>query len=133
MQLKLKGGEECLSVKPAKRQMFPSRRYGIAKSLDYCISPSGRYRNIAFIAKKIIKRSSQGVDVTCCLVHEILEEKITDCEQRIKALKETKKRLSERLRHWVNPKDAKNVKFAICPQIEQSDDVITCVHHKKGG
>ncbi|MCB9772647.1 MAG: MerR family transcriptional regulator [Candidatus Omnitrophica bacterium] len=71
--------------------------------------------------KKIIKRSSQGVDATCCLVHEVFEEKITDCEQRIKALKETKHRLSERLHHWINPKDAKNIEFTICPQIERSD------------
>ena len=71
--------------------------------------------------KKIIKRSSQGVDATCCLVHEVFEEKITHCEQRIKALKETKHRLSERLHHWINPKDAKNIEFTICPQIERSD------------
>ena len=71
--------------------------------------------------KKIIKRSSKGVDATCCLVHEVFEEKINECEQKIKVLKETKHRLSERLHHWVNPKDAKNIEFTICPQIERSD------------
>ncbi len=69
--------------------------------------------------KKIIKRSSHGVEKTCCLVHEVFEEKIADCEQRIKELKETKKRLSERLHHWITPKEAKKLKFTICPQIEQ--------------
>ncbi|MBP9855610.1 MAG: MerR family transcriptional regulator [Candidatus Omnitrophica bacterium] len=71
--------------------------------------------------KKIIKRSSRGVEQTCCLVHEVFEEKITDCEQRIKALKETKKRLSERLHHWITPGEAKKLKFTICPQIETEE------------
>ncbi len=84
--------------------------------------------------KKIIKRSSQGVDATCCLVHEVFEEKITDCEQRIIALKETKKRLRERLHHWINPKDVGNIKFSICPQIERSDaQARPTSHNKKRG
>ena len=84
--------------------------------------------------KKIIKRSSRGVEATCCLVHEVFEEKIADCEQRIKALKETKKRLSQRLHHWINPKDAGNIKFSICPQIERSDaQESSASHNKKGG
>ena len=66
--------------------------------------------------KKIIKRSSKGVDATCCLVHEVFEEKILECERKIKELKETKRRLSERLHHWISPKQAKG--FIICPQIE---------------
>ena len=66
--------------------------------------------------KKIIKRSSKGVDATCCLVHEVFEQKILECESKIKELRETKHRLSERLHHWINPKQAKG--FIICPQIE---------------
>ena len=66
--------------------------------------------------KKIIKRSSKGVDATCCLVHEVFEQKILECESKIKELKETKHRLSERLHHWISPKQAKG--FIICPQIE---------------
>ena len=66
--------------------------------------------------KKIIKRSSKGVEQTCCLVHEVFEQKILECESKMKELRETKHRLSERLHHWVNPKEAKG--FAICPQIE---------------
>ncbi len=69
--------------------------------------------------KKIIKRSSSGVEATCCLVHEVFEEKIADCEQRIKELKETKKRLSERLHHWITTSEAKKLKFTICPQIDK--------------
>ncbi len=68
--------------------------------------------------KKIIKRSSKGVDATCCLVHEVFEEKILECTRRIKELKETKKRLSARLHHWIKPNEAKSLKFSICPQIE---------------
>ena len=71
--------------------------------------------------KKIIKRSSRGVDATCCLVHEVFEEKIVECERRIKGLKETKKRLGERLHHWITPSEAKKLKFAVCPQIETSE------------
>ena len=71
--------------------------------------------------KKIIKRSSQGVDATCCLVHEVFEEKIIDCERRIKELKETKHRLSERLHHWITPGEAKKLKFTICPQIDTTE------------
>lgn len=69
--------------------------------------------------KNIIKRSSRGVDATCCLVHEVFEGKIIECEGRIKELKETKKRLSERLHHWIKPNEAKKLKFSICPQIEK--------------
>ena len=61
---------------------------------------------------------------------KIFEQKITEYENKIKELKDTKKRLNERLQHWVNPKDAKDIKFAICPQIERSDDV---ARQKKGG
>lgn len=69
--------------------------------------------------KRIIKRSSKGVDATCCLVHEVFEEKILECEKKMKELKETKHRLSERLHHWISPKQAKGMKFVICPQIEK--------------
>ncbi len=69
--------------------------------------------------KNIIKRSSRGVDATCCLVHEVFEQKIVECEGRIKELKETKKRLSDRLHHWITTSEAKKIKFTICPQIEK--------------
>ena len=69
--------------------------------------------------KKIIQRSSRGVEATCCLVHDVFEGKIDECEQRIKELKETKKRLSERLHHWISASEAKKLKFTICPQIER--------------
>ena len=74
--------------------------------------------------KRIIKRSNKGVDATCCLVHEVFEQKIFECEIKIKELRETKRRLSERLHHWISPKQAKGMKFVICPQIETE---------KKGG
>ena len=74
--------------------------------------------------KRIIKRSNKGVDATCCLVHEVFEQKILECESKIKELRETKHRLSERLHHWISPKQAKGMKFVICPQIETE---------KKGG
>lgn len=83
--------------------------------------------------KKIVKRSSRGVDATCQLVHEVFGRKISDYEQKIKELTETKKRLSARLQHWINPRDAKNIKFSICPQIERGDDCKTCGPNKKGG
>lgn len=76
--------------------------------------------------KKIIKRSSSGVEATCCLVHEVFEQKVEDCERRIKELKETKKRLSERLHHWIKPNDAKKIEFTICPQIERNDGTGYC-------
>ena len=66
--------------------------------------------------KKIIKRSSKGVEATCSLVHEVFEQKISECESKMKELKKTKHRLSERLHHWINPKEAQG--FVICPQIE---------------
>ncbi len=97
----------------------------IKKAKDLCLT-------LAEI-KKIIKRSSRGVDATCQLVHEVFGQKISEYEQKIKELTETKERLSARLEHWFKPKDAKNIKFAICPQIERSDDATACVHHKKGG
>ncbi len=83
--------------------------------------------------KRVIKRSSRGVEATCQLVHEIFENKITEYEQKIKALTATKHHLSARLHHWVNPKDAKNIKFCICPQIEKDSDTDECpVHGKRG-
>lgn len=69
--------------------------------------------------KKIIKRSSRGVEATCCLVHEVFGQKISEYERRIKELTETKKRLSARLHHWVTTSEAKKLKFTICPQIEK--------------
>ena len=84
--------------------------------------------------KKIIRRSSSGVEATCCLVHEVFEEKIADCERRIKELNDTKKRLGERLQHWIKPNEAKKLKFTICPQIERSDSKGQCFcRNKKGG
>jgi MerR family copper efflux transcriptional regulator len=71
--------------------------------------------------KKIIKRSSSGVEATCCLVHEVFEQKIADCEKRMEELKETKKRLTQRLHHWITPSEAKKLKFTICPQIETNE------------
>ena len=59
--------------------------------------------------KKIIKRSSGGVEATCCLVHEVFEQKILECESKIKELRGTKHRLSERLHHWVRARDLINV------------------------
>lgn len=82
--------------------------------------------------KRIIKRSNRGVEQTCCLVHEVFEQKILEYEQKIQELKETKQRISERLHHWIKPRDAKNIKFAICPQIERNDDVSENISHKKG-
>ena len=69
--------------------------------------------------KRIIKRSGNGVEATCCLVHEVFEQKIAECERRIKELQETKHRLSERLHHWILPNEAKKLRFIICPQIEK--------------
>ena len=81
--------------------------------------------------KKILKRSSKGVVATCRLVHEVFEQKIIECENKMKELKETKHCLSERLHHWISPKQAQGMHFTVCPQIER-DDQGCCSFHKKG-
>jgi DNA-binding transcriptional MerR regulator len=84
--------------------------------------------------KKIIKRSSSGVEATCGLVHEVFEQKIADCQRRIEELKETKRRLGERLHHWIKPNQAQKLKFTICPQIDRNDGVGECFcRNQKGG
>ena len=83
--------------------------------------------------KSIIRRSGQGVESTCSLVHEVFEKKIAECERRIKELKETKRQLGERLHHWIKPNEAKKFKFAICPQIERNDEKAQCLCRDKKG
>ena len=61
--------------------------------------------------KSIIRRSGQGVEATCCLVHEVFEKKIAECERRIEELKETKRQLRGRLQHWIKPKEAKKIEI----------------------
>jgi MerR family transcriptional regulator, copper efflux regulator len=84
--------------------------------------------------KKIINRSGHGVEATCSLVHDVFEQKIIECERRIEELKETKRKLGERLHHWIKPNQARKLKFTICPQIDRNDGKGECFcRNQKGG
>lgn len=68
--------------------------------------------------KKIIDRADKGLAPCCCLVRDLFSKKIREYEDNIAELNATKKRLEEKLNKWVEPKQAKKMKYSICPQIE---------------
>jgi DNA-binding transcriptional MerR regulator len=68
--------------------------------------------------KKIINRADKGLVPCCCLVRELFTEKIKEYEDKIVELNSVKKRLEEKLTKWVEPKQAKKLKYSVCPQIE---------------
>lgn len=68
--------------------------------------------------KKIIDRADKGLTPCCCLVRELFTEKIKEYENKISDMNSIKKRLEEKLTKWVEPKQAKKLKYSVCPQIE---------------
>jgi DNA-binding transcriptional MerR regulator len=68
--------------------------------------------------RKIIDRADKGLTPCCCLVRELFTEKIREYEDKIAELNAVKKRLEEKLTKWVEPKQAKKMKYSVCPQIE---------------
>lgn len=78
--------------------------------------------------KEILVKSGQGVRPCCDLVHTIFNRKIKEYEQKIADLTATKHRLEEKLQAWITPKQAKQLKYTICPHIETE---VTKKRHKK--
>jgi DNA-binding transcriptional MerR regulator len=68
--------------------------------------------------KDILEQSHKGLKPTCCLVREIFNAKIKEYEIKINEFKNTKKKLEEKLQRWIEPQEAKNLDFTICPQID---------------
>jgi DNA-binding transcriptional MerR regulator len=68
--------------------------------------------------KEIIRRAESGLKPCCCLVRDLFTKKIKEYEDKITELNKTKKRLEEKLIKWVEPKEAKRLKYSVCPQIE---------------
>lgn len=68
--------------------------------------------------KEIIYRAEEGLQPCCCLVRNLFTNKIKEYEEKIKELHAAKKRLEEKLNKWVKPKQAKKMKYSVCPQIE---------------
>jgi|SRR3989338_185621 len=68
--------------------------------------------------KEIICCAEQGLQPCCCLVRNLFTKKIKEYEDKIAQLHTTKKRLEEKLTKWVKPKQAKKMKYSVCPQIE---------------
>jgi DNA-binding transcriptional MerR regulator len=68
--------------------------------------------------KEIICCAHEGLRPCCSLVRDLFTKKIKEYEDKITELNKTKKRLEEKLTKWVEPKQAKKVKYSVCPQIE---------------
>lgn len=68
--------------------------------------------------REIIRRADKGLQPCCCLVRDLFTRKIKEYEEKISELNTIKKRLEEKLTKWVNPKQAKRLKYSVCPQIE---------------
>lgn len=67
--------------------------------------------------KSIISCSREGLRPCCDFVQNLFKKKIDEYENKISELKNTKKRLENKLRKWIDIKKAKKMKYDICPQI----------------
>ncbi len=74
-----------------------------------------------FEIKKIISSSRRGLEPCCCVVRELFTQKIKEYEANIKELTKAKNQLKDKLGKWIEPKQAKKMKYAICPQIEKDE------------
>ncbi len=68
--------------------------------------------------KEIIYCAEDGLKPCCNLVRNLFTKKIKKYEDKIVELNTAKKRLEEKLNKWVKPKQAKKMKYSVCPQIE---------------
>jgi len=68
--------------------------------------------------KEIICCADKGLKPCCSLVRELFTKKIKEYEEKVEELNTAKKRLEEKLNRWVKPKQAKKMKYAVCPQID---------------
>jgi MerR family transcriptional regulator, copper efflux regulator len=68
--------------------------------------------------REILEKSGQGVRPCCDMVQTIFNRKIKEYEDKIADLAATKHRLEEKLQTWITPKQAKTLKYTICPHIE---------------
>jgi MerR family transcriptional regulator, copper efflux regulator len=76
--------------------------------------------------KDIICCAARGLEPCCRLVRDLFTKKIKEYENKIVELAIAKKQLEKKLNKWVQPKQAKKMKYSVCPQIEKSQI-------KKGG
>ena len=70
--------------------------------------------------KEIICCSEKGLDPCCDLVRDLFGKKIKEYENTIKELTKARNRLKGKLKTWVKPKQAKKMKYTICPQFENN-------------
>ena len=68
--------------------------------------------------KEIICCSEEGLDPCCDFVRNLFGKKIEEYEHTIKELTKARNRLRGKLKTWVKPKQAKKMKYTICPQFE---------------
>ena len=66
----------------------------------------------------IISCSKEGLEPCCDLVRDLFNKKIKEFEDKIEELTIMRNRLKEKLKRWVRPKQARQTKYAVCPQIE---------------
>jgi len=68
--------------------------------------------------KEIICCAEEGLQPCCSLVRDLFTKKIKEYEEKVVELNMAKKRLEGKLNKWVKPKQAKKMKYSVCPQIE---------------
>ncbi|MGR3304317.1 MAG: MerR family transcriptional regulator [Candidatus Scalindua sp.] len=71
--------------------------------------------------KEIICCAEKGLQPCCSLVRNLFTKKIKEYKDKIVEINTAKKRLEEKLNKWVKPKQAKKMKYSVCPQIERTE------------
>lgn len=69
--------------------------------------------------KKIVCCSQRGLEPCCHLVRNLFAKKIKEYEKNINELNKTRNRLKAKLKTWIEPTQAKKMKYSVCPQIEK--------------
>lgn len=79
-------------------------------------------KNLGFSLREIhgiIRGSQQGLKPCCQRVRELVQDKISEFEGKIKELERMKGDLESLLSEWISPQEAKKKTYAVCPQIER--------------
>jgi DNA-binding transcriptional MerR regulator len=82
--------------------------------------------------KEILTESQRGLKPTCCLVRDIFNKKIKEYEAKINEFKQTKEKLEQKLKSWIEPHEASQLDYTVCPQIDSKPKNVKSGHKKRG-
>ena len=69
--------------------------------------------------RKIMQESEKGLKNCCHYVGKLFRKKLEELELKIKELQQMRNSLSSLLSEWVPTRQAKKLKYTVCPQIER--------------